>query len=442
MKYRYVLVVFSVVLPLVLVSLVAPTAHANPVPVVEWLDDMEGDVSGWTTEDFTATAEPHFHVDAYLSYNAGGYSWWCGTLDYQPWGGYGNSWDDRLELPAIDLEPTAVEKMSWGAIKARYREDEAPDDPERTRDRDHHPILTYAYRCFSEPGYDFTYVQVESSGTYVNLDVYDGVAQWTDIGPGGFDLSDYGDLLKIRFRFVSDGAYSDEDGLFISGGGAFHVDNIKVYDYASGEILFYDDVESGGLCTPSVPAAAGDYWHLIDRKCPAFSDPHSWWCGDDADTSLVPPNLNNGLYTPVIELYESYVCTCYFFMHFAVPTVDNDFVSFHGTCDGSNYYHLASYWGDFGSCDGWASTPINVGYDIGQFCGAPFLYGGMLFVMHTSDNGCGPGGGGDAGVMLDDFMLLSNYFYGAERDSEHATTAGPRLSGAERLMHATRYYGR
>jgi len=37
---------------------------------------------------------------------------------------------------------------------------------------------------------------------------------------------------------------------------------------------------------------------------------------------------------------------------------------------------------------------------------------------------------------------LSNYFYGAERDSEHATTAGPRLSGAERLMHATRYYGR
>jgi hypothetical protein len=407
--------------------LVLSAAPALPNPVaVMWFDDMEGDVSQWWSADLTASAVPHFHLDGYLAYD-GDYSWWCGNFDYDTDGGYGNAWDDRLELPPISVNPSPVENVSWGAIKALFADIDsdgaAGDGPGESaepaegsdesqghrRGRDPvYPILTFAFRHDSEPAYDYTYVQAESNGVYVNLNRgYDGVQPWTDIGPYGFDLSACDDPLRIRFRFISDGAWSDEDGLYFSDGGAFHVDNIKVYDFTTGDVLFYDDGESGGLCTPAVPGAAGDYWHLIDRACPALSDPHSWWCGDDADTSLVPPNLQDALFTPLTDLEGVYSCTCCFAIHLAVPTVDMDYVEYRGTVNGVDYYSLGGWWGDFGQCSGWGSTAYSVGFDIGQFGTGP-LYGmgGMAFVMYTTENGCGPGGGGDAGVMIDDFLLF------------------------------------
>ena len=408
MKYSYSTIALSAVLALILLALIALTASANPVPEFVWHDDMEGGVSGWSTVDFTATAVPHFHADTYMGYE-GEYSWWCGNFDYDADGGYGNSWDDRLELPPIYVSPVAVENVSWAVLKALYRDEPSGDRRSRARDPVM-PVLTFAYRHDSEIGYDFTYVQAESNGVYVNLNRgYDGVQPWIDIGPYGFELSNYDDPLQVRFRFVSDGAWSDEDGLYLSVGGGFAVDNIKVYDFSTGEVLFYDTTESDSPNSsfPAIPGAAGDFWHIIDRACPAFSDPHSWWCGDDADTSFVPPNLANGLYSPVVYTDIALSCTTYFAMHFAIPTVDNDYVSLLGTVDGSNYYQVAAYWGDFESCDGWGSTGLYIGFDIGQFGGQTY-YAGMLFIMHTTDNGCGPAGGGDAGVMLDDLWICTN----------------------------------
>ena len=69
---------------------------------------------------------------------------------------------------------------------------------------------------------------------------------------------------------------------------------------------------------------------------------------------------------------------------------------------GYGYYGIVSYWGDFGSCDGWGGTGLNTGFDITQFDVAPFGMGGFLWIMYTTENGCGPGAGGDAGVMIDD----------------------------------------
>jgi hypothetical protein len=400
----YVLAVVLSVFPLILVP---SSVLANPGPEVFWFDDIEGDVSEWGSIDFTAGAAPHFHLDSYMVYE-GEDSWWCGSFDYDTDGGYGNGWDDRLSLPPINVNPVVVDNLSWGAIKAMYRDDAPENGPARTRDPVF-PVLTFAYRHDSEVGYDYTYVQAESSGVFVNLNRgYDGRQPWTDIGPYGFDLSDYDDPLNVRFRFLSDGAWSDEDGLYFSVGGGFAVDNIKVYDFSTGEVLFYDDAESGSIgCMPGVPGAAGDFWHVIDRMCPALSDPHSWWCGTDSDTSLVPPNLQNGLYSPLVDIHGTYACTVRFAMHFAIPTVDNDYVSFLGTANGSDYYGIAAYWGDFGSCDGWGGGAYNTGYDILQFQSPPYTWGGFLWVMNTTDNGCGPAGGGDAGVMLDDVFFTS-----------------------------------
>ena len=339
-----------------------------------WFDDVESGVNGWTSADFTATAVPHFHMDTYMAYE-GTYSWWCGTFDYDTDGGYGNGWDDRLIIPTTDLT---------GAT---------------------YPILTYAFRHDSEIGYDYTYVQAESMGVFVNLNRgYDGSAPWTDIGLYGFILEDYDNPLNARFRFLSDGAWSDADGLYLSVGGAFMCDIVQVFDYFSGQVFFFDDADADVHMIPAAGDVAGDWWHIIDRCCPAWSDPHSWWCGDDADTSLIPPGLQNGLFTPIIPV-SAWSCTAHWYGHFAIPMVDNDYITYSGTCDGVDYYDIASYWGDFGSCDGWGGTPINVGFDVGQFCTPPFWSAGFLFTMNTTDNGCGPGAGGDAGYMIDDFWF-------------------------------------
>ncbi|MCK4409636.1 MAG: hypothetical protein KAW67_06095, partial [Candidatus Eisenbacteria sp.] len=342
-----------------------------------WFDDMEGDVSAYGTTDFTVGATPHFHWDTYMAYE-GTYSWWCGTFDYDADGGYGNSWDDRLIIPTLDLSAAT------------------------------YPILTYAFRHDSEMGYDYTYVQAESNGVFVDLNRgYDGKAPWTDIGLYGFILQTYDNPLEARFRFLSDGGWSDEDGDYLSVGGAFMCDIVKVFDYFGGAIYFYDS-EPGARedeCIPAVPGAAGDFWHLIDRKCPAYSDPHSWWCGDDADTSLVPPNLQNGLWSPLVNISAAATCTVSFAAHFAIPTIDNDYVSMYGSNNGANYYSYGGWWGDFGQCDGWGGYAYNHGFDITQFGPAPYTWGGFLWIMNTTDNGCGPGGGGDAGIMIDNLKF-------------------------------------
>ena len=340
--------------------------------VLFWFDDMEGDVSGYSTSDLSAGAAPHFHWDAYMAFD--GMSWWCGNFDYDTDGGYGNSWDDRLVIPTLDLS---------GAT---------------------YPILTYAFRHDSETGYDYTYVQAESLGVYVDLNRgYDGTQPWTDIGIYGFILQTYDNPLNARFRFLSDGAWSDEDGLYASVGGGFACDNIKVFDYFGGYVYFYDS-EPGARedeCIPAVPGAAGDFWHLIDRACPALSDPHSWWCGDDADTSLVPPMLQDALFSPGVDISGALSCTVHFAAHFAIPTVDNDYCAFYGSA-GYGYYGIAAYWGDFEACDGWGGGAYNTGFDITQFDAPPYGVGGFLWIMYTTDNGCGPAGGGDAGIMIDD----------------------------------------
>jgi hypothetical protein len=402
-----------------------PSSRPN---VLFWYDNVEEGESFWTHGDATATAVPHFHVDTYYADPEGAYSYWCGTVDpgYAGGDGYGNAWDQRLVLPPIDLNLTPVERMSWGAIKAGFGDGKLPDV---SGTRSAAPVLTFRYRCDSEQGYDFTYVQAKSGADWISLnDGYTGASGgWQE--SEAFDLSAFGDLVELRFRFLSDGAWSDEDGLYDSDGGAFHVDDIRVFDSVSGEEYFSDDCEDAvGLCRAAVPPPGGDFWHIIDRSCPALSDPHSWWCGDDADTSLVPPGLNNWLRTPLVDLSLAVTCTVHFAIHFAVPKIDHDYVEFLGTCNGEDYYSFGTWWGDFGTCNGWGDTALNVGFDIGQSGSHPYAAGGFEFVFHTDDNGCGPGAAGDAGVMIDDIWFEGWPYMAAARAGEHSLRPAPPRS--------------
>ncbi len=344
-------------------------------PVIIFFDDMEDGEGDWTHVDNTALAVPKFHLDTYYSYERGN-SWWCGEQNghFAGGDGYGNDWDQILDLPPLDIS-SAV-----------------------------YPILEIAFRCDTEDSYDLVYVQAESAGAYVDLNRgFSGVHAWNAFSGYSVGPSTYDDPLRARFRFVSDVGFSDEDGGYDSDGGAFHVDDIRVYDYYDGSTLFLEDCETGGLCTASVPAAAGDWWHVVSRKCISYSGTNAWWCGDDGDTSLVPGGLDNSLTSPPIDVSGSLECTLRFLVNAQVPMDDDDFWVEQVTTDnGANWYTTGVWWGDFGQCRTWGAHGIN-GVDL-----SPYLPGTMFrfrLTMRTTSNGCGPSATGGAGVGLDDIWL-------------------------------------
>jgi hypothetical protein len=330
-----------------------------------WADDVESGTAGWMHGDYTATAVPHFHVDTYYAY-AGTYSWWCGNFDYDANGGYGNSWDDRLVCPSAD----------WTGYT--------------------YPVVTIAYRNCTEPTYDFTYVDAESSGAYVHLNRgFDGTHPW---GTVGYYLGNKDNPAQVRFRFVADGAWSDQDGNDTDGG-ACHFDDIMIWDYYTGTTFFFDDVESGGLCTPTGPEAAGDYWHIRETD-EAWSPTHHWCNSELPEENFVPGGVQNWLRTPTVCLESAETCTTYFIIQFFTPTVDNDYWTETMYVDGVGT-QLHAWWGD--QCDS--------GYDeYAHFGGVaddvtallPGLEGYHEWVYYTTDNGAGPDVCNHAGITLDD----------------------------------------
>jgi len=342
-------------------------------PLIVFYDDAESGEAGWTHADNTATALTKFHLSQYYGYE-GGSSWWCGehNVGFAGGDGYGNGWDQRLDIPTTDVSGAS------------------------------YPILEFAFRCDSEPGYDLTIVEAESAGAYVSLNRgFDGSEGWKAFN--GYFVGWYDNPFSGRFRFVSDGAWSDEDGLYVSDGGAFHVDDIRIYDYLTGDTYFLDDGESGGLCVPSVAAPAGDWWHIVERPCAAYSDPHCWWCGDDSDSALVPPNLANTLTSPAVDVSGATICTLRFLLHAEVPTDDNDYWAEEVSTDGgATWSSVGAWWGDFGQCSGWSAHGID-GVDL-----TPYLPGTSFrfrITFYTTDDGAGPGVAGGAGIALDDVWL-------------------------------------
>jgi hypothetical protein len=449
MRHSYRFILYLAVI--LLLSAPASICQANPGYYgLLWYDDHSDGPGDWSSADLTATAAAHFHIDTYLAFDdplhETDYSWWCGNFDYDADGGYGNSWNQLLNLPPIMVSQTTVENISWGAIKALYRASDEGERPSRKlRGRPAtYPVFTFAYRYDSEPGYDYTYVQAESLGVFVDLNSgYDGSSSgWQDYGAYGFVLSEYDDPLMLRFRFVSDGAWSDEDGLYNSVGGAFHVDNIKVYDFYGGTVYFFDDVQDGSLCLPGVPEAAGDYWHLVDDVCSSNVIP-SWWCGDDADTSLIPPNLKNALYTPVISVGGQIdaPCTLYFALHAEVPTVDNDYWTEWVRFDGGVWYQIGAWWGDFAGCAGFGTAGLN-GHSLNSYLPANSIQ--ARFIFHTTDNGCGPGAAGGAGINIDDTWLTGTLYMRGEPGQAELDALAERnrqVAAAKRSLNHQRVSG-
>ncbi len=350
---------------------------------VVWYDDMETGAPGWTTGD--DSAQPiYWHIDSYMAYS--GNSWWCGDLSITADGGYGNSWTQYLTSPYI----------SWAGYS--------------------YPVVTYAFRNDSEPAYDFSYVEAESMGAFIPLNRgYDGVIPW---GTAGYYLGNKDQPAKIRFTFISDAAWSDADGLYLSVGGAFAVDDVLVMDYTTGTTLFFDDADANVNLIPSVPGASGNYWAVMSNNCKAYSNSHYWGC-TFPDTTAVPANLNCWVASPLIDI-SNYACvqgcTLYFVNQMFMSGAYGGSWQEWGTADGGANWTRTGWWyghqcqfgsGPYGPCDQFLTTMPLV------YPGNPYngTLVGMKIVMLTDGlgNGCDqaacPLGYCSSGMNFDDTWI-------------------------------------
>ncbi len=251
------------------------------------------DPQGWTTADRTAQIGTFFHVDNFGSFIHGvifnplndAQSLWCGAApcvgqevcNYAALPGYGNGWDQRFQSIAF----TASNDVTIG-FRMRYD---------------------------VEPLYDFVYLDYRGvAGTWQNI------ASLTGIGLATYsyvvDSADHQGSIQFRFRVVSDGVYSDEDGGYPSEGAAV-IDNLSVADGAT--IIDSQSFEGeavGALATAdghwsaSVRPPYGDYGGLFDgnavlQQDPAITNTTSLWgffngstanygCGGHASQAAVP----------------------------------------------------------------------------------------------------------------------------------------------------------
>ena len=120
------------------------------------------------------------------------HAWWCGSwfspyCPPEPIEGYGNNWDQWLMWENSVGEPSLPVTVR---VMARLNLD-----------------------C--EPVYDILYLDAEKVSGWQNLAIWDGfhfgihVDETVDLQPG--DFTGEGDRVRLRFRFVSDGGWSDED---------------------------------------------------------------------------------------------------------------------------------------------------------------------------------------------------------------------------------------
>ncbi len=226
------------------------------------------DMEGWIGVDLTAQIDTFFHVDDFAGMGGGLYgqlapisgqnSLWCGApasanepyCSYATLPGYGNQWSQFFESVDFPVEGDAT--------------------------------LSYEVSWDSEQSYDYSTVLFkDTSGTWTAVNVrgigfYDGRGNASETYV--ISSGKTGGHLQLRFKFESDGVYSDEDGLWNSDG-AIILDNISVSDTTG--LLNFQDFEGeavgatrtlDGTWTAATLPAFGDFSSLFSGMSTAQDD--------------------------------------------------------------------------------------------------------------------------------------------------------------------------
>jgi hypothetical protein len=240
-----------------------------------WYDFEQVNWQGWSQIDLTAQLREFWHIDNFAGLGGGDYglllpqegaqSWWCGARPnpadlylcgwvYPP--GYGNSWNQVLQCDSLAFT---------GVID-----------------------FTFKATFDSEADWDITYLQYdEGDGNWIEIDSYDGTQQ----GIYNYQLLLGLFATKIRFDFIADGAWSDQDGLYNTDGAAIVdslviIDAFGLQDYEDCEAAAVGALESDGdlngfYWRASYPDGFGIYSGLTSNLLDY--DP----CGDNFGTQIV-----------------------------------------------------------------------------------------------------------------------------------------------------------
>ncbi|HEU4365260.1 MAG TPA: FlgD immunoglobulin-like domain containing protein [Candidatus Krumholzibacteria bacterium] len=271
---------------------------------------------GWTSLDVTAQLGDFFHVDDYAGLNPADFfplegtkSLWCGARPqatgplcrYATLPGYGNSWDQGF------CTKTCIPVSGDGLLN-----------------------LDLIIRAESEPGYDFTFVEYTLDCTgETGWTVLLGTNYYEPITvSNAFDIGTTGPV-KFRFHFVSDGAWSDEDGLWNTNG-ALHIDSLALEGLPLED--FEDEVVGATVandwesCTPPGygVTASLELGGTVLQEDPCVRDISCLWaffegstvdysCGGHPEQTALPygtgtefqDNLRNAIISPVIPLIGS-----------------------------------------------------------------------------------------------------------------------------------------
>ena len=82
-----------------------------------------------------------------------------------------------------------------------------------------------------------------------------------------------------------------------------------------------------------------------------------------------------------------------------------------------DWISLGTWFGDFGTCDQWGADGLS-GEPLDRFLSTlADTYFKFRLTFYTSDDGCGPGAAGGAGINLDDTWYEGYYHVPVERRS-------------------------
>ncbi len=193
-----------------------------------------------TTADFAGSPSVCVGSTAGLGGSA---SLWCGVLRteadslcYAERMGYGNSWFVCMEH--------AFSYNGSGTV-----------------------ALQYTYRVDVESGWDYVYIYADTTGSDADVDVtqYTGAASGTanlTLTPGATMRTTPGPYA-IKFCVDSDGAYSDEDGLYASACGALALDDIHVTGGGTNHTATFETGNDGWTLSPARPGPGGDWSDIM-----------------------------------------------------------------------------------------------------------------------------------------------------------------------------------
>jgi hypothetical protein len=205
---------------------------------IVWYTFEQMNWMGFTRVDQTAQVATFYHVDDFNGLGGGDFgglvaiegtkSMWCGArpnlsdpymCSWKKAPGYGNGWNQLLQSSAF----TVVGAVTW------------------------------SFECVydSEPDYDYTHIEYDAGGLN-----WTQVAEYTADGDtvASYFIPVTTTRTKLRYHFTSDGAWSDQDGLWNTDGGSI-VDDITVHDNAS--FNNYQNFESAALYATSAGPGVG-----------------------------------------------------------------------------------------------------------------------------------------------------------------------------------------